>query len=153
MKGLTRTIALLTACISNCKEGACFSNKMRNFNQRSSMTKTNIVINSLSSFLTKTCDLEHSKYALLMKPRNDDVDSDPTGMRRGLVLFPVVLLIAVWLFSIPPEFRRARICTEQQVIDYPDSKCITTSNWIAGVKDYYQKGGGLEFDFTIDPDT
>ncbi len=88
-----------------------------------------------------------------MNANPDSNDPDPTGMKRGLILFPTVLLIAIWLFSIPPEFRRARICSEQQVIDYPDSKCMTATNWVGGVKDYYMNGGGVQFDFTIDPDS
>ncbi len=85
-------------------------------------------------------------------PSRNNENADPTGLKRGLVLFPVVVLIATWLFTIPPEFRRARICTEQQVIDNPGSKCITAGNWVKGVQEYYRNGGGIKFDFTIDPD-
>lgn len=102
-----------------------------------------------------------SPSSLSMKNQNEIDDplssrnngnADPTGLKRGLVLFPLVVLIATWLFTIPPEFRRARICSEQQVIDNPGSKCITAGNWVKGVKEYYSNGGGIKFDFTIDPD-
>jgi hypothetical protein len=78
--------------------------------------------------------------------------TDPTGLRRGLVLLPFVVLVAVWLFTIPVEFRRARFCSEEQVRLFPDSKCITPDNWVKGIQDYYQQGGGIEWDFTIEAD-
>ena len=81
---------------------------------------------------------------------NNESDSDPTGLKRGFVLFPAVLLLATWLFTIPPEFRRARICTEQQIIEYPDKNCMTSKGWISGVSEYYRNGGGIKFDFTIE---
>jgi hypothetical protein len=79
-------------------------------------------------------------------------ETDPTGLRRGVVLLPLVVLLAVWLFTIPVEFRRARFCSEEQVRLYPDSKCITPDNWVKGIQDYYQQGGGVEWDFTLDPE-
>lgn len=91
---------------------------------------------------------KHVDSLILAKLHSND--ADPGGLRRGLALFPIVVLFTVWLFSIPPDFRRARICTEQQVIDNPDSRCITTTNWVGGVQDYYRNGGGLKFDFSID---
>lgn len=33
------------------------------------------------------------------------------GSDRGAVLMGIVFLVSVWIFSIPPEFRRAHICT------------------------------------------
>lgn len=91
--------------------------------------------------------------AVKAQNQGDRNDADPTGMKRGLVLFPLMILVSIWMFSIPPEYRRAKICTEQQVIDNPGSKCITAGNWISGIQDYYRNGGGVEFDFTIDPDS
>ena len=105
-------------------------------------------------FQSKTRTYTHSSHPLtIIQSQPQENDADPTGLKRGLVLFPLVTLIAIWLFSIPPEYRRARICSEQQVIDYPNSKCITIGNWVKGVSDYYRNGGGVEFDFTIDPDS
>lgn len=79
-------------------------------------------------------------------------DGDPTGLKRGAILLPIVLLVNVWMFSIPVEFRRARICSEQQVRENPSSKCMTTETWRQGVADYYANGGGIKFDFSVDPD-
>mmetsp|Transcript_24622 Transcript_24622/g.30279 ORF Transcript_24622/g.30279 Transcript_24622/m.30279 type:complete len:153 (+) Transcript_24622:125-583(+) len=84
---------------------------------------------------------------------NDDTDEyDPTGLKRGKIILPMVMLLAIWFFTIPPEFRRSRLCSEQQVIDNPKSKCITAEKWISGIQEYYRGGGGIQWDFSIDPD-
>jgi len=72
------------------------------------------------------------------------------GLDRGLYLLAIVLFLNIWIFSIPPEFRREKICSEEQVIQYPDSGCVTASKWASDVKDYYANGGGISFDFSID---
>jgi len=77
---------------------------------------------------------------------------DPTGLKRGNIIFPIIFLLNVWAFSIPVEYRRARICSEEQVRDNPGSKCMTTETWRKGVADYYANGGGIKFDFSVDPD-
>ena len=56
------------------------------------------------------------------------------------------------MFSIPVEFRRARLCSEEQVRLNPDSKCMTFEMWTKGVSEYYGNGGGINFDFSVDPD-
>ena len=88
------------------------------------------------------------------EPQFGDPDyvGDPTGLKRGLLIFPLALLFNVWMFSIPVEYRRARICSEEQVRENPDSKCMTTETWRRGVADYYANGGGIKFDFSVDPD-
>jgi hypothetical protein len=86
------------------------------------------------------------------KSRSETGETDPTGLRRGVVLLPLAVLVAVWLFTIPVEFRRAQFCSEEQVRLNPNSKCITPDNWVKGIQDYYQQGGGIDFDFTIDQD-
>lgn len=77
--------------------------------------------------------------------------SEILGIDRGLYLIAIVLLFNVWIFSIPPEFRRAKICSEEQVIQFPESGCMTGAKWASGIKDYYANGGGISFDFSIDP--
>lgn len=72
--------------------------------------------------------------------------SGPRGW--GLLIF--ALLINVWLFSIPTEFRRAKNCSVEEVQLYPDSNCMTTEMWVEGIAEYYRNGGGLHFDFSIE---
>jgi hypothetical protein len=79
---------------------------------------------------------------------NDGVD-DPLGLFRGSIVFFVVFLFNVWLFSIPTEFRRNRFCTEEEVRLYPERNCMTSEMWLDGISKYYQNGGGAQFDFSI----
>ncbi|KAL3788590.1 hypothetical protein HJC23_005249 [Cyclotella cryptica] len=72
------------------------------------------------------------------------------GSTTGAFLMAFVLLINVWIFSIPTEFRRARICKEEDVVMYPNKNCITAAEWTKGVGDYYRNGGGIQFDFSIE---
>lgn len=79
---------------------------------------------------------------------NPDVDTD--GTDAGKYLLFLVMLVNIWAFSIPVEFRRARFCTEEEVRLNPDSHCITFDNWKSGIIDYYANGGGVQFDFTVE---
>mmetsp|Transcript_101 Transcript_101/g.163 ORF Transcript_101/g.163 Transcript_101/m.163 type:complete len:168 (-) Transcript_101:198-701(-) len=76
--------------------------------------------------------------------------ADPTGLRRGIVVLGIVGVICVWIFSIPVEFRRAKLCSELQVQENPESRCMTASGWASGIQDYYANGGGINFDFTVE---
>lgn len=98
--------------------------------------------------------VEQSSTALLAEPKfgDPDYEGDPTGLKRGALLLPIALAINIWMFSVPVEFRRARFCSEEQVRENPNSKCMTWETWRSGVSDYYANGGGVKFDFSIDPD-
>lgn len=69
---------------------------------------------------------------------------------RGPLLLGIVMLFCIWQFTIPVEFRRARFCSEQQVLQFPNSKCITVDNWIKNIQEYYQNGGGIQWDFSLE---
>ena len=79
---------------------------------------------------------------------------DRNGYTDGTNVAPFLLVAAfavcVWLFTIPVDLRRAKICTAQQVIDNPDSRCVTWDNWTQSVSEYYKSGGGVQFDFSVD---
>jgi len=77
------------------------------------------------------------------------------GAGRGVYLMAIVLAITIWMFSIPPSFRRAKICTFDPAEAPPQVTvdCVTSDQWIADVKDYYKNGGGIQWDFSIDPKT
>lgn len=80
-----------------------------------------------------------------------EVEPDTGGMKRGLVIMAVVLTVCVWGFTIPVELRRARWCSAEEAEIYP--QCYTATQWVAEVQDYYKGGGGIKFDFSIDPGT
>ena len=79
-----------------------------------------------------------------------EATSKATGTKTaGPVLLILVFILNVWIFSIPPTFRRAHLCSERDTNLYPD-KCITAQSWVQGIQDYYRNGGGIQFDFTIE---
>jgi hypothetical protein len=80
------------------------------------------------------------------------------GIGRGIPILGLVLLACVWLFTIPPEFRRAYICPDSCAkVEYQAApacqECVTGEEWINGVKEYYKNGGGIQWDFSIDPNS
>jgi hypothetical protein len=77
--------------------------------------------------------------------------SKTDGLEEGKVILGIALVIAVWFFSIPTEFRRAHLCSEADAAIY--EQCLTPSQFATGVSEYYENGGGIKFDFSIDPGT
>jgi hypothetical protein len=88
--------------------------------------------------------------------RMNEGDDDSYDIRRvdgsigGTYFMAVVLLVNVWIFSIPPEYRRAHLYPEGNAGLYSDPKGITAKDWAAGVAQYYANGGGIKFDFSIE---
>jgi hypothetical protein len=86
------------------------------------------------------------------------VDKDKVsydGKNRGYVIEAIVLSICVWFFSIPPEFRRTHFCPTSRCVENRATcyDCVTFGEWKVRVADYYKGGGGVHFDFSIDPAT
>jgi hypothetical protein len=79
---------------------------------------------------------------------------DGTGA-RGQIIFSLALVGCIWLFSIPPEFRRAHICGSERCVANRAacSDCQTFEEIKDGISQYYKNGGGIQFDFSIDPKT
>ncbi|KAL3826764.1 hypothetical protein ACHAXA_000590 [Cyclostephanos tholiformis] len=77
-------------------------------------------------------------------------DNDTGGLGRGKILLVLAMIVNVWLFSIPPEFRRSRFCTDEDVSLHPEKHCTTFGAWRTGITEYYAKGGGIKFDFSIE---
>ena len=74
------------------------------------------------------------------------------GMNTGIVLLLVSIVVNLWFFTIPPEFRRTRICSEQESAEYPDI-CMTERQFASRIAEYYKGGGGVQWDFTVAPET
>jgi hypothetical protein len=111
-----------------------------------------------SGFVPTARSTRVSQTSPRMRPTSQlrsEQDSDIGGIGRGSILLGVVLLVNVWLFSIPPYYRRVHFCSssacEQNRAACYD--CLTLSEWTVGVADYYKNGGGVHFDFTISPET
>jgi hypothetical protein len=88
----------------------------------------------------------------LHQSRHQDIDGTND---RGPILLVLSLVLVIWLFSIPPEFRRARICTLPVCVENRAAcnDCKTTTELREGIVEYYRNGGGIQFDFSIDPAT
>ena len=72
------------------------------------------------------------------------------GMREGRVILVLALFICTWLFTIPPEFRRAYICPLEIYCRDDQSlcaDCTTWGQWFNGVAEYYQGGGRSKLGF------
>ena len=74
--------------------------------------------------------------------------------RRGSIVLSVLLLVIVWVFTLPPEFRRADICEETDL----RTGCTTASRLVQQVATHYQQCGRGEdsapcvrLDLSIDP--
>ena len=72
------------------------------------------------------------------------------GSEGGTYFLAAVLLVNVWLFSIPTEFRRAHLYPEGNAGIYSDPKGMTAKDWASGVAQYYANGGGIKFDFSVE---
>ena len=102
-----------------------------------------------NSLLSTSC----STHGALQMAANDEErtkSSKIDGSVGGTYFLAAVLLVNVWLFSIPTEFRRAHIYPEGNAGLYSDPKGITAKDWAAGVAQYYANGGGVKFDFSIE---
>lgn len=74
------------------------------------------------------------------------------GTDVGIYILGFVFAICIWLFTIPPSFRRSNICTVSPEVA-PAVNCVSLQEWISDVGDYYKGGGGIQWDFSIDPAT
>ena len=87
--------------------------------------------------------------------RTEEPDPDQTwktlGLDRAAIIMPIVLLINIWFFTVPPEFRRARLCSEMDTAAYPEV-CMTPKMFASGIVEYYKGGGGIQWDFSIAED-
>lgn len=72
--------------------------------------------------------------------------------KRGAFLLSLALLLCVWSFSIPVEFRRDHWCFTSQCASNRSAcyDCITFGEWFQKVREYYATGGGIHFDFTVE---
>uniref|UniRef100_A0A7S1GNU3 Uncharacterized protein n=1 Tax=Cyclophora tenuis TaxID=216820 RepID=A0A7S1GNU3_CYCTE len=81
---------------------------------------------------------------------------DLSGTDRGLPIMIFVMFLVIWGFTIPPEFRRTYICSDRCVLDRQAplcNDCKTPAELRAGIVEYYKNGGGIQWDFSVDPNS
>jgi len=104
-----------------------------------------------SSCARTIADRRRFVTSVLHFDRNDDNDDSIYGTGiRGKILLAAGVALSIWFFSIPPVYRRTRLCGPEQSAAHP-SRCMTPSQFAAGVADYYRGGGGIRWDFSVDP--
>jgi hypothetical protein len=96
-----------------------------------------------------------SRSSPTYKPADD-------GRSVGFVLLGMSLLLSAWLFTIPPSFRRAYLCPSDYFANSNDgfaqqqeqrADCVPWGVWWSDVIEYYKNGGGVQWDFSVDPQT
>jgi hypothetical protein len=95
------------------------------------------------------------------RPPNRSAANNPQLTRSdeaGKWLLGAVLLGNLWFFSVPPEIRRAHVCTTDQTRHTRIKvECIPQSEWQAMVSRHYATcksfGECVHFDFSVDPKT
>ena len=75
-----------------------------------------------------------------------------TGWTQGIPLLIIVFLWNLWFFTIPPEFRRSRLCDEADAAAYPE-RCMTANQFASGIVEYYKGGGGIQWNFEVGSST
>lgn len=78
------------------------------------------------------------------------------GTGRGAIIQIFAVGICVWLFTVPPEFRRTYFCPAEMYCQEEGKctrPCTTYSEFFKKVGDYYRGGGGIQWDFSISPET
>ena len=78
---------------------------------------------------------------------------------RGRVVLGIVLLGIIWAFSVPPELRRAAICSSQEELNDFFARfggCISASDLLGRVAEHYQTCGAsgvpcFRLDLSVDP--
>ena len=102
-------------------------------------------------------NLRDQSSTLLSMANKDGENFMANPENRGLLLMGFILFLNLWVFSIPPEFRRQPICSQETYefnqIYNPNNDCVTIDVWKDSIAEYYANGGGVQFDFSINPKT
>jgi hypothetical protein len=67
---------------------------------------------------------------------------------EGKALLILGFLLSAWFFTVPPEFRRTRICSVSETQQFPEV-CMTADQFVDRVAEYYKSGGGIQWDFSV----
>ncbi len=133
----------------------------RSISHRSPLSTTStpgaVSISTLTPTLSRSNNNKNNNQSLLVlhdgpksKEWRDAVYGD--SEKRGTILLGFVLLLNVWIFSIPTELRRGHFCfTENCSLNRARcNDCLTFPEWFGEVRSYYANGGGINFDFSVE---
>uniref|UniRef100_A0A7S4A9X0 Uncharacterized protein n=1 Tax=Pseudo-nitzschia australis TaxID=44445 RepID=A0A7S4A9X0_9STRA len=86
-------------------------------------------------FLTKM----QAKKDISNSERGSENVNNLMGLDRAKYIWPIVIAINIWFFSIPVEYRRTRFCNEADSAAYPE-RCMTSKQFTEGISNYYKNG-------------
>ena len=146
LSSLPLVAVLLLICCLNVERATSFTATPIS---RLSIKTTSLILNNKDLYVNnnKVYNTVPTTTTALQMNGGSNVD----GSREGRILLIISCLAVVWGFSIPPEFRRARICTEEQVAAAAkEAHCTTFDNWKSELSQYYKDGGGVKFNFSVE---
>ena len=151
LSSLPLVAALLLLCCLNVERATSFT-----ATPISRLPIKTLILNNKNQYIKNDKYINNDKvYSTLPTPTTTTLQmnggSNVDGSKEGRVLLIISCLAVVWGFSIPPEFRRARICTEEQVAAAAkEAHCTTFDNWKSELSQYYKDGGGVKFNFSVE---
>ena len=148
MRPMVASLLVLAIACSNFASVASFTTLSKEVT-RNKAKIAEIPAYKNSQWISTSC----SKHGALQMAANDEERTKMSkidGSEGGTYFLAAVLLVNVWLFSIPTEFRRAHLYPEGNAGIYSDPKGMTAKDWASGVAQYYANGGGIKFDFSIE---
>ena len=95
--------------------------------------------------------LQDSRTRTAVVCQQSQTPNEIYGIERGYPILAFSILLSAWFFTIPPEFRRAHFCASDICVQTRCNDCMSVTEWVTGIQDYYQNGGGIKWDFSIDP--
>ena len=113
------------------------------------------VLVTLNNHYPTTLTLQQQTPTTLFGSNDSDAPKDFSGSGRGVPLLLMALAASLWFFTIPPDFRRTHICTTDRCVADRAfcSDCRTISEFRDDIATYYKNGGGVQWDFSIDPES
>jgi len=132
---------LLSILLSTFAEALTLRHPTKLFSSRSTRICTTTLHLKKKDGINKEFDNENKKSEYV---------NSVVGIDRGtyLLLIPAII-INLWFFTIPTEFRRSRLCSAEETANFP-TKCMTTEQFKTRISDYYKNGGDIQWDFSIE---
>jgi hypothetical protein len=78
---------------------------------------------------------------------------DLEGRSGGIPLLIASFIVSAWFFTIDPQIRRTHLCTSPRCVEDREYcyDCKTFGEFKEMILDYYRYGGGIKWDFSIEP--
>mmetsp|Transcript_6577 Transcript_6577/g.9508 ORF Transcript_6577/g.9508 Transcript_6577/m.9508 type:complete len:175 (+) Transcript_6577:49-573(+) len=156
-------VVLIVSCTLTCIPFAhgfnrgLASNNMKQISSYALSRTNHIPFRRTEDFIALSSAVYESKSStsIFAGKRGDESNFTSSSERRGNYIFGFALVLIIWSFSIDPKLRREHICPTNNCVENRERcyDCITLKEWVGEVSDYYNNGGGISFDFSVDPNS